>query len=68
MGEGWRLNSFGTVSNNLLKKLRPCNIWKLINSLKLRNACGINGIPNKCSRHLPRRPMVHLTHLFYHCL
>jgi hypothetical protein len=25
-------------------------------------------IPNKCLRHLPRRPMVDLTHLFNHCL
>jgi hypothetical protein len=25
------------------------------------------GIPNECLRHLPRRPLVHLTHLFNHC-
>jgi hypothetical protein len=36
--------------------------------LKLRKACGLNGIPNECLRHLPRRPLVHLTHLFNHCL
>jgi hypothetical protein len=34
----------------------------------LRKACGLDGIPNKCIRHLPRRPLVHLTHLFNHCL
>jgi hypothetical protein len=41
---------------------------KLIKSLKLKKACGIDGIPNECLRHLPRRPLVHLTHLFNHCL
>jgi hypothetical protein len=35
--------------------------------LKLRKACGIDGIPNECLRHLPRRPLVHLTHLLNHC-
>jgi hypothetical protein len=39
---------------------------KLINTLKLRKACGIDGIPNECLRHLPRRPLVHLTHLTDH--
>jgi hypothetical protein len=34
----------------------------------LRKSCGINGIPNECPRHLPRRPLVHWTHLFNHCL
>jgi hypothetical protein len=37
-----------------------------INSLKLRKACRIDGIPNEYLRHLPRRPLVHLTHLFNH--
>jgi hypothetical protein len=31
-------------------------------------ACGFDGIPNECLRHLPRRPLVHLLHLFNHCL
>jgi hypothetical protein len=35
--------------------------------LKLRKACGLDGIPNEYFRHLPR-PMVHLTPLFNHCL
>jgi hypothetical protein len=41
---------------------------KLTNSLKLRGACGLDGIPNECLRHLPRRPVIHPTHLFNHCL
>jgi hypothetical protein len=32
--------------------------------VKLRKACGLDGIPNECLRNLPRRPLVHLTHLF----
>jgi hypothetical protein len=36
--------------------------------MKLRKACGLDGIPNECLRYLPRRPLVHLTHLFNHCL
>jgi hypothetical protein len=34
----------------------------------LRKACGIDGIPNECLRHRPRRPLVNLTHLFNHFL
>jgi hypothetical protein len=34
----------------------------------LRKACGLDGIPNECLRHLRRRPLVHLTNLFNHCL
>jgi hypothetical protein len=33
-------------------------------SLKLRKACGIDGIPNECLRHITRRPLVNLTKLF----
>jgi hypothetical protein len=36
--------------------------------LKKGQACGIDGIPNECLRHLPRRPLLHLTHLFNHCI
>jgi hypothetical protein len=50
-----------------LGKVRPCHILKLANPLKLIQACGLAGIPNKCLRRLPRRPLVHLTHLFNHC-
>jgi len=55
------------VDNSTPKKVRPCDVQKLINSLTLRKACGTNGIPDECHRHLPRRPLVHLTHLFSHC-
>jgi hypothetical protein len=57
-----------TVDNNPPQKIRPCDLQKLINSLKLKKACGIDGIPNECLRHLSRRPLVHLTQLFNHCL
>ncbi|PNF15438.1 hypothetical protein B7P43_G18173, partial [Cryptotermes secundus] len=56
-----------TVDENPPQRIRPCDVQKLIKSLKLRKACGIDGIPNECLRHLPRRPLVHLTHLFNHC-
>jgi hypothetical protein len=49
------------------EKIKPCNLQKLIETLKLRKACGFDGIPNECLRHLPRRTLVHLTHLFNHC-
>jgi hypothetical protein len=42
------------------ERIRPRDLQKLISSLKLRKSCGIDGIP--------RRPLVHLTHLFNHCL
>jgi hypothetical protein len=54
--------------NNSPERIRPCDLQKLVNSLKLRKTCGINGIPNECLRQLPRRPLVHLTHLINHCL
>jgi hypothetical protein len=57
-----------SVDNSIPQRIRPCDIQKLINTLKLTKACGIDGIPNECLRHLPRRPQVHLTHLFNHCL
>jgi hypothetical protein len=57
-----------TVDKNNPQRIRPCDVQKLIKSLKLRKARGIDGIPNECLRHLPRRPLVHLTQLFNHCL
>jgi hypothetical protein len=70
MNGGWRLVSklcpkpWTTVPP---ERIRPCDVQKLINSLKLREAYGIDGISNKCLRHFPRS-LVHLTHLFNHCL
>jgi hypothetical protein len=48
-----------TVDNNPPQRIRPCDLQKLINSLKFRKTCGIYGIPSECLRHLPRRPLVH---------
>ncbi|PNF38110.1 hypothetical protein B7P43_G15356, partial [Cryptotermes secundus] len=59
---------FKTTDNKPPQRIRPCDIQKLINSLKLRKACGIDSIPNECLRQLPRRPLVHLTRLFNRCL
>jgi hypothetical protein len=57
-----------SVSRTPLGKVRPCDIHNLANSLKLTEACGLDGIPNESLRHLPRRPLVSLTQLFNHCL
>jgi hypothetical protein len=40
------------VDDNPPQKIRPCELKKLINSLKLKKACGIDGNPNECLRHL----------------
>jgi hypothetical protein len=56
------------VDKNTPQRISQCDLQKLIKPLKLRKACGIDGIPNECLRHLPRRPLVHLTHLFNNCL
>jgi hypothetical protein len=70
MNGGWRLES--KLCSKLMiitppARIRPCDLQKLLNSLKLKKACGIDGIPNECIWHLPRRPLVHLTHLINHC-
>jgi hypothetical protein len=57
-----------TIEKNFPERIRPCDLQKLVNSLKLRKACGIDGIPNECLRQLPRRRLVHLTHLINNCL
>jgi hypothetical protein len=57
-----------TVHLNPDHRIRPFDVQKLIKSMKLRKACGIDGIPNECLRHLPRRPLVYLTHLLNHFL
>jgi hypothetical protein len=56
------------VDNNSPESIRPCDLQKLVNSLKLRKACGIDGITNECLRQHSRRPLVHLTHEINHCL
>jgi hypothetical protein len=36
------------VDNNTPGRIRPCDLQKLIHSLKLKKACGIDGILNEC--------------------
>jgi hypothetical protein len=50
MGGDWSSALLASVDNTLLGELRPCDIHKLVNSLKLRKACGLDGIPNECLR------------------
>jgi hypothetical protein len=59
---------FEAVDNDPPDRVKPYDVPKIINSLKLKKACGTDGIPNECLRHLPRKPIVHLTHIFNHCL
>jgi hypothetical protein len=56
------------VDDTPLKNVRPGHKEKLQKSFKLRKACGLIGITKECLMHFPRRPLVHLTHLFNHCL
>jgi hypothetical protein len=55
------------VVNDPREKVRPCDL-QIISSLQFKKACGIDGIRNECLRHLPRRPLVNLTHLINHCI
>jgi hypothetical protein len=59
---------FEAEGNDTPERIRPCDLRKLLNSLKLRKVCGIDGIPNECLRLLPRRLLVHLTYLINHCI
>jgi hypothetical protein len=65
---GWSYALLEGVDDTPLEKIRPCDTQKLIKPLKFRKECGIYGIQNECLKHLPRRPLVHLTHLFNHYL
>jgi hypothetical protein len=49
------------------ERIRPCDLQKLIESLKLRKASGIDRIPNECLRQLTKRPLANLINLFNHC-
>jgi hypothetical protein len=53
--------------NTPSERVKPCDVQKLIHSLKLRKTRVIDGIPNECLRYLPRRPLVYLAHLINHC-
>jgi hypothetical protein len=41
------------VDNNSPERIRSCDLQKLVNSLTLRKACRIDGIPNECLRQRP---------------
>jgi hypothetical protein len=56
------------VDNKLPERIRPRGLEEIINFLKLRKSCEINGIPNESLRYLPRRSLLHLTNLFNNCL
>jgi hypothetical protein len=58
----------GTIIEDSPVKFWPCDISEEIQSLKSGKACSFDGIPNEWLWHLPRRPLVHFTHLFNHCL
>jgi hypothetical protein len=60
-------NNRSRLKLKLMKRpvdFRLCDFLKEIQSLKLGKAYGFDIIPNECLQHLPRRPLVHLTHLF----
>jgi hypothetical protein len=57
-----------TIDEDTLVKFKPCDVLKEIQSLQLGKACGFDGISNEFFWHLPRRPHVHLSCLFNHCL
>jgi hypothetical protein len=69
MESGWRLVTKLCLKPRITptQKVRPCDVQELIHTLKRRKACGTGGIPNEYFRHLSRRLLVHLTHLFNHC-
>jgi hypothetical protein len=67
--EGWVETKVQALATSVvgfpLGKVRPCDKHKLVNLFQLRKACGLDGIPDECLRHLQRRPLVHLTHIYY---
>jgi hypothetical protein len=40
--------------NTATERVRPYDVQHIIRTLNLRKACGLDGIPNECLRHLPR--------------
>jgi hypothetical protein len=57
-----------SVADIPLQKVTSSNIQILINTLKLKKACGLEGIKNERLRHVPRRSLSHVIHLFNYCL
>jgi hypothetical protein len=52
-----------SVDNSPPERMRPCDVQKLIKTLKLRKACGIDGIPNECLRHQEDHRYISLIYL-----
>jgi hypothetical protein len=48
-----------TADEGTSVNFRPYDISKEIQSLKLRMAYGVVGVPNECFQHFPRRFLVH---------
>jgi hypothetical protein len=40
------------VGDSPQERVRPCDVQNILKTLKLKKACGIDGIPNECLRHL----------------
>jgi hypothetical protein len=57
-----------TADEDTSVNFRPCDVTKETQTLTLGKAYGFDGIPNECLWDLPRRTLVHLAHLFNHCL
>jgi hypothetical protein len=57
-----------TVDEETPVNFRSYDVSKEIQSLKLGKTSGLDLIPKQFLRYLPRRPLVHLKHLFNHCL
>jgi hypothetical protein len=58
MSDGWRFESkiFSKFLDEIpLRNVRPCDVCKLVNSLILRMACGLDVIPNECLRNNPKK-------------
>jgi hypothetical protein len=56
------------ADDNHPERVGSYDVLKIISSLKLKEACGLNDIPNERHRHFQRKPIVHLIHLSNHCL
>jgi hypothetical protein len=65
----WRLVARGHETvDSYLERVRLCDVEAQIDAPQLGKTSGIYGISSECLRHLPRRPLVQITHLFNHCL
>jgi hypothetical protein len=56
-----RVHAVLKTAHSSPERIKPPDVQKLINLIKLEKECGIDGIPNECLRHIPRRLLVHIT-------